>query len=181
MPKFHYKVELADGTIAKRSSFREYTHMIEISPQSIEGYVIDCNKGIAREQESWESYNKTPEEIDEIIKVRDLNDTVRIRNYDYLSDADKVARITSTMESTRRWHSVEQYAKERAVIESRIKGIEERRDKAIADGHPTVGDYFASNWCGSLALAEKKVNSRDVRYYTDRGYTVRILPTFLGQ
>jgi hypothetical protein len=181
MPKFHYKVELTDGTIATRKSFREYTHLIEISPQPIEGYIADCNKSIAQEWERWKSYNKTPEEIEEIIRVQDLNDTIRIRNYNHLSDADKVAQITSTMESNRKWNSVERYADSRKDIEARIKKYEERRDKAIADGHPTVGNYFASNWCGSLSLAVKKKMSRDVRYWTDRGHTARIVSTPLGQ
>ena len=180
MPKFQYKVELADGTIAKRNSFREYTHVIEISPQPIEGYIADCDKKIAYEQSRWESYNKTAEEIAELVKVEDLNDTIRIGSYNYLSDADKVARITASMEQNRVWHSVEKYAENRKQIEGIIKRVEERRDKAIADGHPTVGDYFVSNWCGSLPLAVKKKTSRDVRYWTDRGHTARIVPTPLG-
>jgi len=181
MPKFHYKVELTDGTIAHRKSFREYTHVIEISPQPIEGYIADFDKKIAYEQSQWESYDKTAEEIEELVKLADLNDTIRIGNWDFLSDADKVARITSSMEQNRRWHSVEKYAENRKQIEENIKRLEERRDKAIADGHQTIGNYFVSNWCGSLPLAIKKKTSSDVRYWTDRGHTARIVATPLGE
>ena len=181
MPKFHYKVELADGTIAKRSSFREYTHLIEISPQSIRGYIADLNRLIDNERDNWESHNKTPEEIAVQMYDENVNDTNRISAWNWLSEEDKTRNILSAIDSNAKWYSVERYAEARDNIAERIKNIEDKRDKAIADGHPTVGEYFASNWCGSLALAQKKVNSADIRYYTDRGRTARIVPTFLGE
>jgi hypothetical protein len=181
MPKFHYRVALADGTIAKRSSFREYTHLIEISPQTIEGWVNDRNNAIAQEQEHWERYNKTPEEIEQEFRASIMSEISHIQSSDWTSEEAKEKRIESAVASRRYWFSAEKYAESREYSEARIKKIEEERDKGIADGHPTVGDYFASNWCGSLALAEKKLNSRDVRYWTDRGHTARIVATPLGE
>lgn len=161
MPRFHYKVELADGSIAKRSSERVYTHLIEISPRTLESFVKEENERIA----TWQ--NELDKSTDKYI-TEQVAEQVANRRARGIPE-DQVIAIAVDLH---KW-----YVARREETKQRIADHIAMRDVAIADGHPTVGNYFASNWCGSLELAKKKLNSGEIRYWTARGRTARIVPT----
>lgn len=177
MPKFHYRITLADGTIAKRKTDRIYTHLIEISPPPIEEWVKDMNDNIARQEKYIKQYQKTDKSIAEIAQSM-LSAKLAQATEAYGND---YARIKSSMEYFEEYVrtnvTAERYAKTREMYEKTRDEAVAKRDSVIASGVTHVGGYFASNWCGTRELAYKKLNSADVRYWTDRGRTARIVPT----
>jgi hypothetical protein len=174
MPKFIYKVPLTDGTIAKRTSHRVYTHLIEISPRTLESFVYEMNEKVSVYQKMIEEYRETDfaTEID-----RSVSEWVERMSGRGLSDKVYNEMLGNHIGSAEAWYNADNYARIIESCEEKIAEYEQMRDVAIADGHPTIGNYFASNWCGSYDLANKKMNSADVRYWTDKGRTARIVPT----